>query len=175
MNMKGILVKRDDRYIIKYDIRESFHRSIEVHPDIHIPEFKDELAVEFSIESFDDGSLSLTGYQGTRDYAIIHKTNFLDELKQISSITVKRFAHDEEPIAMYVFPSGWKGFYHMIIEWGAYENFEHKFISDYELKEKYPNMIKQIEDKDIVVSAKEAISSNVFQLGENIRKKALGV
>jgi hypothetical protein len=175
--MRGVLRKKDDGKIyLAYDIRESFHRSIEVHPDQHIPEFGDELPVEFSIQSFDDGSLSLTGRQGTKDYAIIHKTDILGEMKRISPIPVHRLSHEEEPIAVYAFKSGWDGFYHVIVEWGAYEQFDHKFMTAFELINTYPqfNTIDK-EPIDIAISGREAISTNSMELAQNLRKRSMKI
>ena len=47
------------------------------------------------------------------------KYNFL---KTQSNINLYKYYDKENVVALYIFKSGWKDFYHCILEWGEYEN-----------------------------------------------------
>jgi hypothetical protein len=83
---------------------------------------------------------------------------------------------NDEPIAVRILESGWRNMYHVITEYGDYEESVYSHLSKEELLEKYPIFQKILDQmfQDIVVT-ETVIKSipNDATLGKHVRKESI--
>ena len=85
-----------------------------------------------------------------------------------------------EPFVIKILKSGWKdhgeSMYHVLTEWGAYDETTYSHLNESQLFEKYPDFKKILElrSADIMVSISDIMSCpNDLELGKKIRKLSL--
>lgn len=80
-----------------------------------------------------------------------------------------------EPFAIRILKSGWKDhgetMYHVLTEWGAYEETTYSHLSESQLLERYPDFNKVLKSTDLILSSSDIINCpNDLELGKKIRK-----
>ena len=72
----------------------------------------------------------------------------------------------DEPIGITIVNSGWRGMYHVIIEFGEYEDFSHKLMDLHDIERAYELKIEDIDMKELSFKY-----PNDHDLGKLIRDK----
>ena len=87
---------------------------------------------------------------------------------------------DDEPFSVRILESGWrdhgKPMYHVLTEWGAYEETSYSHLTQDQLLERYPefNEILKSHFQDIVVTSEEFQQMpNDGEMGRYIRRKSV--
>ena len=81
-----------------------------------------------------------------------------------------RGSFGEEPIGITIVNSGWQGMYHVIIEFGEYDDFKHKLMDLHDIEKEYGLKIEDIDMKEFSYRY-----PNDHDLGRAIRNKINGI
>lgn len=76
---------------------------------------------------------------------------------------------EDEPIGITIVNSGWQGMYHVIIEFGEYDDFSHKLMDLHDIERAYGLKIEDIDMKEFSIR-----HPNDHDLGRAIRNKIYG-
>ena len=99
------------------------------------------------------------------------KTVILDLEKNKPCVSQCFSPSNEEPIAIRIIPSGWSTYYHVLIEYGDFEQVDHFLLTAEQLMERYDIDIASLEKEEVIINAEDIKShANDTDLGIHIRK-----
>jgi len=115
-----------------------------------------------------------------QDGSVTERQLTIDFEKGISQVAWTICPTNQEPFAVKILQSGWQDhgspMYHVLTEWGAYEETSYSHLTQEQLLERYPEF-KAILDhhfQDIIVTSEEFQSMpNDGEIGRYIRRKSL--
>jgi len=81
---------------------------------------------------------------------------------------------DEEPIAVKIMSSGWTGMFHVLTEYGDFEQVDHQLLDLKQIYEKYPEFqaVYEADYQDIIFGGHEVMTANISDLLVEARKRS---
>jgi hypothetical protein len=115
---------------------------------------------------------TITHQDGTTSTKEIH----VDMAIGKTSLAWTLYPTDEEPISVRILESGWNNMYHVLTEYGAYEETSYSHLDKDQLLERFPEFKQILENlfSDVVITG-ESVQElpNDSDLGKFVRSKSI--